>query len=368
MKRITLIILVILIIMGGVVLIKKRQKELEQTPLPNRPVVSLHVQGIVYGTMPIIEHYSGTLVAEEMVSLAPQVQARILAIYLSEGDNFSKDDILIKLDDREIRQQLIGIDAEINRAENEFWLQQTIYERKKTLLEGNAVSRQVMDEAYAGYTQSRHRLESIKAESEAVKTRLKYTEIKAPFNGIVSQKFQEPGDMAMPGNPILKLENPDKGYKVLVHIPARLVASTRKGTQALLTFQGDSTMAEVSKVLPSINEGMSLGTIEIFIKDRLFGLPGGSILGVDLTVAHPEGFIVPERAVLSQNKTSHVYVLNPGNTVKPIRVQVLGWAGTQAVVSGELQEKDKVVIADESILLSLVAGQKIHPLPVETVP
>lgn len=368
MKRILLIILGVLIIMGGVALIKKRQRELEQTPLPKRPVASFHVRGVVHGTMPVREHYSGTLLAEQTVSLAPQVQGRILAIHRSEGEKFSKGDILIHIDDREIRQEISAMDAEINRAESEFRLQQTIFKRKKSLFENNAIAQQAMDEADAAYKQSRHRLESLKAQSAAVRTRLKYTKIQAPFDGVVIQQFQEPGDMAIPGKPILKLENPDKGYKVLVRIPTRLAASVVKGTEALLVSQGDYRKATVSKVLPSINDGTSLGVIEVFIKKRPFGLPSGSSLGVDLTVGRPRGFIVPERAVLIQKEAAHVYVLGPENTIVPVKIQVLGWAGKQAVVSGDLHEKDKVVVADESRLLGLSAGQKIRPLPEEVIP
>ncbi|MBU4318001.1 MAG: efflux RND transporter periplasmic adaptor subunit [Proteobacteria bacterium] len=362
MKRLLFIILAIALIIGGVALIKKRQHELAQTPLPESPLASFQVQTVSHGTLPIREHYSGTLLAQQVVSLAPRVQGRILAIHGQEGDHFLQGELLIQIDDREIRQEIATMAEEVKRLENEFQLQQANHRRQKMLFEKQAISKQVMDEADAAYTQTRHRLESIKAQASVTRTHLEYTKITAPFDGIILLKLQEVGDMALPGKPVLKAENPEKGYKVWVNVPSKLTNSLHPGTEALLVSNQDFEKAEVFRVLPATEEGTNLGVAEILVKTRPFGLPSGASLGVDITVDNPMGWIIPERSVLRQKQSDYVFVVNPENLVAPIKIQVLGWGDQQAVVAGELHEKDRVVVADESALIGLSAGQKIHPI------
>ncbi|MBA3027530.1 MAG: efflux RND transporter periplasmic adaptor subunit [Desulfobacteraceae bacterium] len=362
MKRLLFIILAIALIIGGVSLIKKRQHELAQTPLPESPLGSFQIQTVAHGTLPVREHYSGTLLARQVVSLAPNVQGRILAIHGQEGDLFLQGELLIQIDDREIRQEIAAMAEEVNQLESEFQLQQVNHRRQKMLFEQQAISQQSMDEAEAAYHQTRHRLESIKARAAAIRTHLEYTKITAPFDGIILLKLQEVGDMALSGKPVLTAENPEKGYKVRVNVPSKLTNSLHPGTEALLVSKRNVENAEISRVLPATEEGTNLGVAEILIKNRPFGLPSGASLGVDITVDKPMGWIIPERSVLRQKDGDYVFVINPENLVSPFKIQVLGWGDQQAVVAGELHEKDRVVVADESALLTLSAGQKIHPI------
>jgi hypothetical protein len=165
--------------------------------------------------------------------------------------------------------------------------------------------------------------------------------------------------MAAPGVPILRLENPLSGYKVVIEVPTRLLGSVKAGAEAKL-IQGDDTFpARVSRILPTASGQGGLAVFEIDVGRRPFGLPTGSYVGVDLHVRSPEGLILPSRALL-QKKAVHVFMLDDQNVVEPVRVGLLGTAGDDAVVSGPLENGDRVAVANEAMLLRLAAGAVVQ--------
>jgi RND family efflux transporter MFP subunit len=254
------------------------------------------------------------------------------------------------------------MEAEIERARSELWILKASFERSRALWERRNIAKQTFDEARAAYSQARHRVESLEEQKARIRTRLRYTVLKAPFDGVITVRYQEPGDMAAPGRPVLGLENPDAGYKVLVRVPTRILYRIGPGTGAVLDHDDDRLAAAVSRILPAVEAGTGLAVLEIAVESPPFGLPSGSVVGVDLIAARTDGLIVPARALLRQQDSSHVYVLGAGDRVRPVPVEILGRSNDRAAVSGDLEAGDRVVTADESLLLGLAAGQEVRPV------
>ena len=362
MKRILLIILVLSLAAGAVLLVKKRSRELSRLPLPERPPVSVHTHEIVRGNLSVIRHYSGTVEAEQSVALSPRIHGEIRDVAGQEGERFSRGETLVRLDAREIRQESDAMEAEIERARSELWILKASFDRNKALWERRNIAKQTFDEAQAAYSQARHRVESLEEQKARIRTRLRYTVLKAPFDGVVTVRHQEPGDMAAPGLAVLELENPDAGYKVIVRVPTRILDRVGPGTEAVLDHDDDRLAAAVSRILPAVEAGTSLAVLEIDVESPPFGLPSGSVVGVDLIVARTDGLIVPARSLLRQQDSSHVFVLDAGGRVRPVQVEVLGRSNDRAAVSGDLEAGDRVVTADESLLLGLAPGQEVRPV------
>ena len=365
MKRILLILMVIAVIVGGLILVRHRKAQLNDIPIPYSPAAVFQVHEITHGKLPVTESYSGTIIAEQTVDIVPQIQGQIFSISCSEGDTFLKNDILVRIDDREILQQIRTIEADIRRIKSEFKLNHASYVRNKNLIEQSIISQQSMDEIEAALNQSKHHLESIESQLDVARTKLSYTLFKAPFDGVVLRQNQEINDMAMPGKSILQIENSEKGYKVIVNIPARHVTKLSKGSGARLISGQKEINTVISKIYPSADPASHLGIAEIHLPMRQFGLPSGAAIRVEITVDEPEGLIAPIFAVLHQKDSDIVYQLKHDNTVDPVRIHIIGWPTDRVVFSANLNKGDKVVVADESRLLSLHPGQEIRPVPEE---
>lgn len=176
---------------------------------------------------------TGTLEARVEATISPKISGRIAETLVDQGEQVSAGDLLVRLDDDELRQQvaiaqanLEAQSAAINRLKTDkdraiavFDQAQRIHNRVQLLLQRNAVSEDDRDratEALAVATAGVSRAEAAIAEGQkelvaAEKTleyhraRLADTEIKAPFAGLIVRRNREPGDVVVPGSSILTL-------------------------------------------------------------------------------------------------------------------------------------------------------------------
>ena len=100
--------------------------------------------------------------------------------------------------------------------------------------------------------------------------------------------MKDPGEMVMPGTPVLKIEDTNQGYKVLVHVSQETVTfALSPQIHRFKLIQGvNSIDAIVYRIHPAITTG-NLATVEIRVPERPFGLPSHGTVGVDLIVGMP---------------------------------------------------------------------------------
>ena len=189
----------------------------------------------------------------------------------------------------------------------------------------------------------------MKKELSAVKSDLAYATIQAPFSGLVSHRFREPGDLVLPGIPILEIESPEKGYRIFVRVPQRKAAYIREGSKAILSEGRRRLSVSVFRVHPAVSEN-GLATVELRVAERPFGLPSGAKVGADLVMK------TTEKTYVFLAKTEQGDLAS----VRSVPVMVLGRNGDLVAVSGRLSEGDWVIVAEESTLLRLHEGMKVQ--------
>ncbi len=357
------LLLPVLLILGAVKLVRHKKALLQKTPPPSR--VPLPVEGttVQKGRWALTEHYLGELRPLRVVRLASRVTGYLLEVRKYEGERVAAGELLVRVDDRKLRAQMRALKAEIVAAEIEFQTRKAIYERDKVLWEKKALSQEAYDLSRSAYEGAWARLKRLREELAALQVDLAYTEIKAPFSGVISRRFKEPGDMVLPGMPILELEAPEAGYRILVRIPQKLAAQLPSGTEALLKEGGQTLKARVHRIHPAVDpEGLAV--VEIRVSKRPFGLPSGAHLGVELVIKELEGLGLPPEALLETTQGAWIYALEPlqGDLyrVKVLPVKVLGRSAEKVVVAGEIVPGQKVVVAGESTLLRLHNGSVVR--------
>ena len=186
---------------------------------------SRHIVAEVLGT--------GTLEARVQATISPKISGRVAEVLVDQGVRTSSTEILVRLDDDELRQQVAIAQANVeaqaaaigrlktdkNQALAVFEQAQKSHARIQTLFQNKTVSTEDLDratEALAVATASFSRAEAAITEGQkelvaAEKTleyhraRLADTEIKAPFDGLIVKRNREPGDVVVPGSSILTL-------------------------------------------------------------------------------------------------------------------------------------------------------------------
>ena len=363
LKIFVFLAVVIIIAAAAIHVVKKKKKALSQLPTPKVASLPVEVARVKVGKLLVKEHYLGRIEPLISAKISSKVSGYLLSVTKYEGDPVKKGEVLAKIDDRPIREKISSLKAQIDAAKTAFLTKKHIFERDRILYKNKAISKEAFEISETNFKEAKARLETLKAELATAENDLLYTVIKAPFNGVVTARFKDPGNLVVSGAPILEVEKPNAGYRILVGVPQEKAAVFKPGALAVLIEGNKSLNARIYRVFPAVSPG-ELATVEIRLGQRPFGLPSGARVGVNLVTSEVEGAIVPLRALLENVNATYVFLAEPiGNgtaRIKPIEVSVLGRSGEKVAVSGPLKDSDLVVVAEESTLLRLYRGEVVH--------
>ncbi|NPA39591.1 MAG: efflux RND transporter periplasmic adaptor subunit [Thermodesulfobacteria bacterium] len=360
MKKLKLLlgaIVIITLVITGIFLVKKKKQELQKIPLPEKPKVMVRVAPVKKGTLTITEHYSGIILPRDEVVISTKLSGYITYLPKSEGDKVKEGEVIVKIDDSRIRNEIDSIKAQIFAVQEEVEVKKKIMERNEFLLKHEVISQEAFDNSKLAYEMAKARLEGLKAKLSQLVNDLIYANIRAPFSGIITKKFKQKGDFVAPGMPILKVENPSKGYKIIASIPQEKLVFIHPGTEVFAVFKGEKLKLKVSKVYPSVDKS-GLSQVEILCKKSPFNLPSGTIIGLDIVIKKLKGFIIPVKALI-RGKVPGVFVVC-NKILKFVPLKVLGINKDLFVAKGNLRVGDKVVIGDPGLLLRLYSGEKVE--------
>lgn len=378
-KWIILGIVVIAILAAAVFLINMKKKEVASfaKPQPYRQTVPVAI--VAKGRLEMTTHYLGVIEPYTRSDLSARISGNILSLPKREGDPVLSGELVAVIDDRELTDRAQAIDAEglatqqrIAGAQSVYEMQKSISERDASLYKDGAISKEALERSQAASDGARatllalqETLQGLKKNATAARTQTEYAKIHSPFDGIVSKRWSDPGEMAVPGKPLLTVEK-SSPYKVLVQIPQEEISRVKKGTKIYLISGDQRLTTAVDRVYPALGRNL-LGSIEIILAARPFNLPSGATVGIDLVASVAEGLLVPENAVVKSDRGVFVYALE-GNVVKIRSVVLLGTGAGRAALSGPLRVGERVAVGQENRLLSLKEGSAVEPVEYEARP
>lgn len=371
MKRIVIFVLAAVLLIGaGFLLVEKKKGELARLPTPQAPAPTVKVAVVSQGTLELTAHYLGSIEPFTRSDLSARISGNILTISKREGDSVRQGETLVTIDDRELLDRAVAVNAEVLAtrqklagAQSAYTTQKAVYERDVVLHKAGAVSQEALERSRAAVDGAKATLdayeESLKGlamNTSVAKTQAGYARLTAPFSGVVSRRWSEPGDLAAPGKPILTIEKTSP-YKVLAQVPQEELSGIRPGTSVRLTNGTQAIAATVNRVYPALGKNL-LATVEVLTKSSPFNLPSSATVGFDLVSRKVEGLIVPDQAVVRSAQGAFVYLVKDG-VVRIMPVKLLGMANGKAAISSELPLGTQVAVAQENKLLTLSEGSKV---------
>jgi RND family efflux transporter MFP subunit len=256
--------------------------------------------------------------------------------------------------------------AQLVKAEADAALQRTLFERARALRERKAVTQTDLDEAQAKHAIARAALQLAAAQVKSAEANLarlqalaEYTRIKAPFDGIVTERFVDPGALvpAATGSanvtPIVTVARIDR-VRTFVDVPERevpFVSAANTATLAPSAFPDQQFAGHVTRFAGALNPATRTMRTEVDFANpngRLYpGMYGTLALALEV---HPEALTLPSAAVTTQKDgKSFVYVVADGVAHQtPVRVGVDDGVRAE-IVSGLHGSEECVVTASGSI-------------------
>ena len=369
-KKLILTVVALLIVVAAVLFLKNKEKKLANLPKPQTPPPTVQVAPVAQAALEVTSHYLATIEPLVKSDLSPRITGAILSVSKREGDTVRTGELLATIDDRELQDRTVAVNADLLAtrqrlagAESAYTTQKSVYGRDETLYKAGAISKEALERSKAALDAAKSVVdayqEGLKGQAmntNVAKTQAGYARIVAPFSGVVSKRWSEPGDLAAPGKPILTIEK-TSSYKILAQVPQEELIGIQSGSPVNLTNGSQTLVARVNRVYPALGKNM-LATVEVLTGSAPFKLPSSATVGFDIVTKKVEGLTVPAQAVVKTGQGTFVYQVKDG-AVKIIPVKLLGVANGTAAISGAIEAGAQVALGQENKLLTFAEGAKV---------
>jgi RND family efflux transporter MFP subunit len=296
----------------------------------------------------------GVVRAVRTARLSAQVMAPIEQIRVREGDAVHSGQVLVVLDDRELQARRAAAAAAVTQAtaateaarqalasaRAQAAVAEKTFHRYEFLQQQHSVSPQEFDEVRGRWEAERAAVAAAEAQLSqaeagarqaaeqlrAATTELSYTRLRAPFTGVVLRRLADPGTLAVPGSPILELEDSSQ-YRLEVVLDVELAEHIRRGSQARITFDALGRRTFTGTVV-ELEPGADPASHTSMVK---LALPHDSALRSGLfghawfTAGTRSALLIPETAVVQRGQLTGVFVVD-ATGIAHLRMITLGQA------------------------------------------
>ncbi len=287
--------------------------------------------------------WPGTVKSRTVANIAPKITAVIIEISVNAGDKVKKGDLIARLDEREIKAQeqaalaaLTGTNAQANRTKADERRIRSLYSKEAATRENfDAIVAQAK-EAQAGVSQANSKVSEIR-------THLTDTRLLAPFDGIVVKRLQQPGDMGLPGVPVVTLQTP-LGLRLEADVPSTCAGRYLTGMNVTVRIDalGQTTSAQIDEISPEVDPQTRTQLIKIALP-AIEGLQPGFFGWLEQACGQHEALLIPAGAVQHIGQLEVVNVLSEGRPLmRHIRTAKI--FGDQIEVISGLQAGETVII------------------------
>ncbi|MES2828276.1 MAG: efflux RND transporter periplasmic adaptor subunit [Bacteroidota bacterium] len=296
------------------------------------PGKGLQVEGIVVRTADFTNDLdlTGTIEANESVSLRSEVAGLVTSINFKEGTNINKGALLVKINDRDIQAQL-------QEALTKQKLSATNENRSKQLLDKGAISQEEYDTSLAD-------LQSLRSQTQLIRAQLAKTSIYAPFSGKIGLRGISVGVYLTPATQIAILSNINP-LKISFSVPEKYIGQIKLNTDISFTTDGYSKTfkGKVFAIEPGVNIQTRTLQIKALVPNSDEALLPGSFAKIRLALTTAKNAIlIPNEAIIPVLKGKTVFVSRNGKAA-----QVPVEAGTRTaeniVITSGLKVGDTVL-------------------------
>lgn len=275
---------------------------------------------------------SGSIEANENVEIRSEVSGIVEQIYFTEGTNVNKGQVLLKVNDIELRAQLSQATTKQNLAsENE--------RRAKLLLQKEAISQEEYDIASAEFR-------SLKAQSQLIQAQIAKTSIRAPFSGKIGLRNISPGTYVTPSTLITKLVSSNQ-VKISFSIPEKYATGVENNTIVKITMpnSSESFSAKIYAIDPEIEIATRTLKVRAIADNPANKLIAGTFATVELPLKNiKNAILVPTEAVIPIQNGKVVYIATNGKA-KEMKIETLTRTAKDVVVTSGIKAGDTLVVS-----------------------
>jgi len=296
---------------------------------------------------------TGSIQPERRADLRAEVQAIVMQVLKENGDNVHRGDLLVRMDDTSIRDALASAEAASRAATLAQEQAERQFDRMKTLRGSGMASAQALDDAEGRRNAATSELEAAKARVVQARQQMGRTEVRAPFDGVVTERKVSPGDTAQLGKELLKVIDPGSmRFEALVS--ADNVGDVKAGQPVHFKVNGYGDQEFAGKVR-RVNPAANATTRQVEVLVDFVGKDQPKLAGLyaegRLEVESHSGLTVPASAVVRDGDKSQVWKV-AGNKLQKVTLAIADKDQRTGdyVLKGGLAEGDQVIRYPSALL------------------
>ncbi len=296
----------------------------------------------------------GSVVSRDDAKIA-SAEAGRLEFVAEVGTRVKAGERLAKLDDQALRLRREEIQADVRRAEAQRALSDTQLRRLEKLESSSTIAKSQIDEARATLESNAQSFAHSRAQLHQIEHDIELADVRAPFSGVVTERFAQRGEYLQIGAMIAHLVDTNH-IEARVQAPLALAGKVRAGSNVTVRATGSEQPADVRAVVPVGDEHARQFELRV-------ALPGDfALVGSAVDVALPEdsgdtSLTVPRDAIVQRQDQTYVMRVRADNIAEKIEVIASSAAGDKVEVRGALSAGDRLVVRGAERLNS---GQNVR--------
>ncbi|MBI5371200.1 MAG: efflux RND transporter periplasmic adaptor subunit [Sphingobacteriales bacterium] len=302
---------------------------------------------------------SGKIEALQTAQISTRLMGTITRIYVKAGDPVRKGQLLATISSQDILAKRAQTNAAITEAEANVKSAQKDFERFTSLYNKQSASAKELDNVTLQYNAAKARLEAAGQMRNEVNALASYSSLTAPFDGIVTQRMADEGNMANPGIPLLVVEQ-NTVLQVSATVSENQIGQLKKGEAASVGINatGKTMECRVAEISPS--SLMTGGQYEIKLsipEKEMKSLYAGMYVSVFIPVSQPAtgpqpvaAVLVPAASLVQNDQLTGLYTISSNNTALLRWVRTGKTSGDQTEILSGLAAGEKYIVKAEGKL------------------
>lgn len=312
--------------------------------------LTVSVEPVLANPMPSTVAATGTVEPwQEAVIGAETSNLRLTEVLVAEGDRVTKGDVLARLDNALLSAQLAEQKAAIEQARATLESAEAASGRAQKLLTSKAISAETAEERATAVKTATAQVAQAQAAFTRIEAELERTEVRAPFDGVISTKPAVAGSVVQAGTELARIIRDGK-LEVALQVAEKDLRSIEPGQTATITdASGATTSGSVSSVAQKVDATTRLGTVRISLGAES-PLKPGMFARVSIETGVSRTLSVADSALVWRDGKPSVFVVGADSKVSAREVETGTHGNGRVAITSGLQEGENVVVAGAGFL------------------
>jgi RND family efflux transporter MFP subunit len=304
---------------------------------------------------------AGSLEPEQAATVRAEVGGSILRMYADAGERVKRGQLLARLDDSAVQESFLSARSAVRTAETALELARRNQERAERLEQAGAIAERDLETARLEVTNAEGTMADARARLTNAQEQLEDTRVRAPFDGIVSERPADAGDVVQVGAALFSIVNPSR-LRLEASVPAEQIGRLRRGTQVEFTVTGldRRITGEIERINPVVDPSTRQVRIYVSIPNLDQSLVAGLFAEGRVATETKKAVAVPMAAIDNRGNAPTIHLLKAGRVAETeVQLGVRDEAAEMVEIQAGAAQGDTVLLGSAQ---GITPGSRVRVL------